>query len=61
MEEEGMIDQSGFKTEELSMDFLEMWGLFVDLVKALDTVPRVALFAVLRLYGLPISFVNIII
>jgi hypothetical protein len=35
--------------------------MFVYLMKAFDTVPRDALFAVLRRYGLPNNFVNIII
>jgi hypothetical protein len=40
---------------------LETWVLFVDLVKAVDALTRDALFAVLRRYGLPNHFVNIII
>jgi hypothetical protein len=40
---------------------LETLVLFVDLVKASDTVTRDALFAVLRRYGLPNQFLNIII
>jgi hypothetical protein len=39
---------------------LETWVLFVDFVKAFDTVPLDGLFAVLRLYGLPNHFVNIV-
>ena len=38
---------------------LETWALFIDLVKAFDTVPREALFAILRRFGLPDHFVNI--
>jgi hypothetical protein len=37
------------------------WVLFIDLVKAFDSVPREALFLILRRYGLPDHFVNIII
>ena len=37
------------------------WALFIDLVKAFDTVSREALFAVLRRFGLPDHFVNIVI
>ena len=40
---------------------LETWALFIDLVKAFDTVPREALFAILRRFGLPDHFVNIVI
>ena len=39
----------------------ETWALFIDLVKAFDTVPREALFAVLRRFGLPDHFVNVVI
>ncbi len=40
---------------------LETWALFIDLVKAFDTVPREALFAILHRFGLPDHFVNILI
>jgi hypothetical protein len=40
---------------------LETWALFIGLVKAFDSVPREALFAVLRRFGLPDHFVNIVI
>ncbi len=40
---------------------LKTWALFIDLVKAFDTVPREALFAILRRFGLPDHFVNILI
>jgi hypothetical protein len=36
-------------------------GTFIDLVKAFDTVPREALFAIIRRFGLPDHFVNIVI
>jgi hypothetical protein len=37
---------------------LDTWALFIDLAKAFDTVPREALFAVLRWFGLPDHFVK---
>ena len=40
---------------------LETLALFIDLVKAFDSAPREALFAVLRRIGLPDHFVNIVI
>ena len=40
---------------------LETWALFIDLVKAFDSVPRDALFAVLRRYGMPDHFVKVLI
>ena len=76
MEEEGMDEQAGFRALRGIIDGLfatsvglqkrkehnlETWVLFVDLVKAFDTVPREALFAVLRRFGLPDHFVNIVI
>jgi hypothetical protein len=62
MEEEKMDEQSGFRANRGTIDCLfttstglqkceehnlETWVLFVDLVKAFDTAPRDALFAVL--------------
>jgi hypothetical protein len=76
MEEEGLDEQSVFRANRGTIDSLfttsislqkrkehnlQTWVLFVDLVKAFDTVPRDALFAVLRRYGLPNHFVNVII
>jgi len=40
---------------------LETWALFIDLVKAFDSVPRETLFAVLRRYGMPDHFVKVLI
>ena len=40
---------------------LETWALYIDLVKAFDSVPREALFMILRRFGFPDHFVNIII
>jgi hypothetical protein len=37
-----------------------MRALFIDLAKAFDTVPREALFAVLRRFGLPGHFVKVV-
>ncbi len=34
--------------------------VFIDLVKAFDTVPREALFTVLKKYGLPDALVNVV-
>ncbi len=34
--------------------------VFIDLVKAFETVPRDALFTVLKKYGLPDVFVNVV-
>jgi hypothetical protein len=39
---------------------LETWALFIDLVKAFGTVPRKALFAVLRRFGLPDHFSKVV-
>ena len=39
---------------------IETWAVFIDLVKAFDTVPRKALFEVLSRYGLPDHFVRIV-
>jgi hypothetical protein len=76
MEEEGMDEQSGFRANRGTIDSLFTTGIglrnikniiwthgfcFIDLVKAFNTVPRDALFAVLRRYGLPNNFLNIII
>ena len=38
---------------------LDTFVLFIDLVKAFDSVPRDALFAVLRRFGLPDHFINL--
>ncbi len=40
---------------------LETWALFIDWVKAFDAVPRESLFAILRRFGLPDHFVNLVI
>jgi len=40
---------------------LETWALFIDLVKAFDSVPRDEVFAVLRRYGMPDLFVQVLI
>ena len=63
MEEEGMDEQAGFRALRGTIDGLfatsvglqkrkehnlETWVLFVDLAKAFDTVPREALFEVLK-------------
>ena len=76
MEEFGMDAQTGFRLDRGTIDGLfttfvglhkrkehglETWALFIDLVKAFDTVPREALCAILRRFGLPDHFVNIVI
>ena len=76
MEECGIEAQTGFRDQRGTIDGLfttfmslhkrrehglETWALFIDLVKAFDTVPRKALFAVLRRFGIPDHFVNVII
>jgi hypothetical protein len=40
---------------------LPTWALYIDLVKAFDTVVRDAVFAVMRKFGLPDHFINIMI
>ena len=76
MEENGPENQCGFRPERGTIDGtfnllmalrkrqehnLETCGSFVDLVKAFDSVPRAALFKVLRRYGLPDHFINLVI
>ena len=76
MEEVGPDEQNGFRVKRGTTDGsfsvnavlrkrhehdLETWALFIDLVKAFDTVPHAALWAVLRRYGMPDHFINIII
>jgi hypothetical protein len=76
MEEFGMYSQTGFRPDRGTTDGLfttsiglhkrkehglETWELFIDLVKAFDTVPREALFAILRRFGLPDHFASILI
>jgi hypothetical protein len=74
MEEFGIDSQTGFSPDRGNIDGLfttfvglhkrkehglETWALFIDLVKTFDTAPRVALFAILRRFGLLDHFVNI--
>ena len=75
MEKFGFDAQAGFRWDRGTIDGLfttfvglskrkehglETWALFIDLVKAFDTVPREALFAVLRRFGLPDHFVKVV-
>ena len=46
--------------QKLKEHNLETWALFIDLVKAFDTVSREALFAVLRKFGMPDHFICIV-
>ncbi len=76
MGEFGMDSQTGFRPDRVTIDNLfttsvglhkrtehglETWALFIGLVKAFDTVPRGALFAKLRRFGLLDHFANIVI
>ena len=76
MEEEGMEEQAGFRQLRGTIDGMfaasmglqkrkehnqETRALFIDLVKVFDSVSREALFAVLRRFGLPDHFVNVVI
>ena len=76
MEEVAPEEQNGFRPRRSTVDGsftvnmilrkrrehnMETWALFIDLVKAFDTVPHRALFAVLRRYGVPDHCLNIII
>ena len=76
MEEVGPENQCGFRPWRGTIDGtfnllmalrkrqehnLETYVSFVDLVKAFDSVPRAALFKVLRRYGMPDHFINIVI
>ena len=73
---QGMEEQAGFRPDRSTIDALfsvgiglnkrkehglETWALYIDLVKAFDSVPREALFMILRRFGFPDHFVNIII
>ena len=76
MEEFGMDAQIGFRPDRGTIDGictafvglrkrkvhgLETWSRLIDLVNGFDTVPRVALFAILCRFGLPDHSVNIVI
>ena len=76
MEENGPENQCGFRPWRGTIDGafnllmalrkrqehnLETFVAFVDLEKAFDRVPRAALFKVLRRYGLPDHFINVVI
>ena len=75
MEENGPENQCGFHSQRGTIDGtfnllmalrkrqehnLETYVSFVDLVKAFDSVPRAAPFKVLRRYGLPDHFINLL-
>ena len=76
MEQVGFDMQTGFRPERGTIDGLfavmmglkkrqehglESWGVYVDLVKAFDTVNREALWEVLRRFGMPDHFVNMLV
>jgi len=76
MEQVGFEMQTGFRPERGTIDGLfavmmglkkrqehdlETWGVYVDLVKAFDTVNREALWEVLRRFGIPDHFVNMLV
>jgi len=71
----GLEEQSGFRGLRGTIDGLfsvsvalqkrkehnlDTWALFIDLVKAFDTVSREALFLILRRFGMPAHFVNLV-
>ena len=73
-EAEGLEAQSGFRGMRGTIDGLfsvcvalqkrkehnlSTWALFIDLVKAFDTVSRAALFPMLRKFGMPDHFIII--
>jgi hypothetical protein len=75
-EREGLEAQAGFRSKRGTIDGLfnaiialmkckehnlASWGLFIDLVKAFDSVQREALWLVLRKFGFPDHFINILI
>ena len=76
MEATGLETQAGFRRLRGTIDGLfstkiglqkrqehglDTWALFIDLVKAFDTVIREATFAVLRKFGMPDHFVNLVV
>jgi hypothetical protein len=75
-EAEGLEAQAGFRANRGTIDGLyasalsllkrrehglDTWVLFIDLIKAFDTVPREALFAVLKKFGLPPHFISMLV
>ena len=44
-----------------ALRYLETWALFIDLVKAFDSVPRGALWAILSKFGFPHHFINLVV
>jgi len=59
MKKIGMESQVGFRWDRGTIDGL--FTTYLGLVKAFDSVPREALFAVLRRYGMPDHFVKVLI
>ena len=75
-EEVGSEEQNGFRCDRGTIDGLftlrmalckrrehniDTWVLFIDLVKAFDSVNHEALFLILQKYGMPDHFINLII
>ena len=76
LKEEGLEEQCGFMGGRGTADGffavymalhkrkehnLETWALFIDLVKAFDSVPRGALWAILSKFGFPHHFINLVV
>ena len=76
MEKEGLEAQAGFRRlcgtidgsfsttlglQKRQEHGLDTWCVFIDLIKAFDTVIRAATFAVLRKFGMPDHFINLLI
>jgi exonuclease III len=76
MELHGLEEQTGFRPQRGTIDGLfaasvglqkrkehgkESWVLFLDLIKAFDSVPHDAVFEVLRRFGMPDHFINLVI
>jgi hypothetical protein len=76
MELHGLEEQTGFRPLRGTIDGLfatsvglqkrkehgkESWVLFLDLIKAFDSVPHDAVFEVLRRFGMPDHFINLVI
>ena len=76
LESEGLEEQNGFMIQRGCCDSiftvkmtlqkrhehgLSTWAVFIDLVKASDSVPRNGLFAVLQKFGIPPKILRLIV